>query len=199
MTSPTRKRTVAVAALVLLPLLSGGLYLALGSPSLPGQPLSARANPQASPPIEQLVAQVEAHLERNPKDGRGWEVVAPVYMQLRRYEDAARARRNAVTYNGATATREADLGEALVASAKGIVTAEAKHAFERALALDGREAKARYFHALALFLFQEGGNRLSGSGGMALACSPMRPPMRSWASICHRLKAASLDAAAPPL
>lgn len=148
-TSPSRKRAVAVTALVLLPLVSGGLYLALGSPSLPGQPLSARANPQASPPIEQLVAQVEAHLERNPKDGRGWEVVAPVYMQLRRYEDAARARRNAVTYNGATATREADLGEALVASAKGIVTAEAKRAFERALALDAREAKARYFLGLS--------------------------------------------------
>ena len=106
-TSPSRKRAVAIVALVLLPLLSGGLYLALGSPTLPGQPLSARANPQAAPAIEQLVAQVEAHLESNPQDGRGWEVLAPVYsVQLRRYDDAARARRNAITYNGATAKRD---------------------------------------------------------------------------------------------
>ena len=54
-----------------------------------------------------------------------------------------------MTYNGATATREADLGEALVAAAKGVVTLEAKQAFERAVALDAREAKARYFLGLS--------------------------------------------------
>jgi cytochrome c-type biogenesis protein CcmH len=176
-TSPSRKRAVALAALVLLPLVSGGLYLALGSPSLPGQPLSARANPQAAPPIEQLVAQVESHLERNPQDGRGWEVLAPVYMQLRRYDDAARARRNAVTYNGATATREADLGEALVASAKGVVTAEARHAFERALALDRREAKARYF--LGLSAKQDGRTAEAAATWRDLLASA--PPGASWA------------------
>ena len=69
---PSRRRAVALAALVLLPLVSGGLYLALGSPSLPGQPLAARADQQATPPIEQLVAQVESYLESNPQDGRGW-------------------------------------------------------------------------------------------------------------------------------
>jgi cytochrome c-type biogenesis protein CcmH len=144
-----RRRAVALAALILLPMLSGGLYLALGSPSLPGQPLAARVNPQGSPPIDHLVAQVEAHLERNPQDGRGWEVVAPVYMQLGRYDDAARAWRNAVSYSGASAAREANLGEALAAGAKGVVTAEAKRAFERAVALDAKEPKARYFLGLS--------------------------------------------------
>lgn len=129
-----RRRAVALSALIMVPVLSGGLYLALGSPSLPGQPLAARINPQGSLPIDQLVAQVEAHLEKSPQDGRGWEVIAPVYAQLGRYEDAARAWRNAVTYSGASAAREANLGEALAASAKGIVTAEAKQAFERAAA-----------------------------------------------------------------
>ena len=145
----SRKRAVALAALVLLPLLSGGLYLALGSPTLPGQPLAARGDLLGAQPIDQLVAKVEAHLEGNPQDGRGWEVLAPVYMQLGRYDDAARARRNAITYNGATAEREADLGEALVATAKGVITADAKQAFERAVALDRREAKARYFLGLS--------------------------------------------------
>jgi cytochrome c-type biogenesis protein CcmH len=151
-----RRRAVALAALIIVPVLSGGLYLALGSPSLPGQPLAARANPQGSPPIDRLVAQVEEHLEKNPKDGRGWEVVAPVYMQLGRYDDAARAWRNAVTYSGASAAREANLGEALAASAKGIVTAEAKQAFERAAALDPKDPKARYF--LGLSAQQDGRN-----------------------------------------
>ena len=147
--SSRRRRTVALAALILLPALSGGLYLALGSPLLPGQPLAARIGPQGTPPMPQLVAQVEAHLERNPQDGRGWEVVAPVYMQLSRFDDAARAWRNAVTYSGATAPRESNLGEALTLSANGVVTAEAKQAFERAMTLDANDAKARYFIGLA--------------------------------------------------
>jgi cytochrome c-type biogenesis protein CcmH len=174
--SPSRKRAVALAALVLLPLLSGGLYLALGSPSLPSQPQTARADSRGEQ-IGQLVAQVEAHLERNPQDGRGWEVVAPVYMQLGRYDDAARARRNAVTYNGATAAREADLGEALVAAAKGVVTAEAKRAFESAVALDAREPKARYF--LGLSAKQDGRTAEAAATWRDLLASA--PPGVSWA------------------
>lgn len=143
------RRAVALVALILLPIVSGALYLALGSPFLPGQPLAARIGPQDMPPIAQLAAQVEQHLEKNPQDGRGWEVLAPVYMQLGRFDDAARAWRNAVAYNGSTAQREANLGEALTAAANGVVTAEAKGAFERALALDANDARPRYFLGLA--------------------------------------------------
>jgi cytochrome c-type biogenesis protein CcmH len=173
---PFRRRAVALVALVLLPLLSGGLYLALGSPSIPSKPVTARSEPGAQP-IEQLVAQVEAHLESKPDDGRGWEVVAPVYMQLGRYEEAARAWRNAVAYNGATATREADLGEALVAAAKGIVTAEARDAFERAVALDAREEKARYF--LGLSAKQDG--RAAEAARIWRDLLASAPPGASWA------------------
>ncbi len=37
------------------------------------------------------MAQVETHLEANPTDGRGWEVLAPVLVKLGRYDDAVRA------------------------------------------------------------------------------------------------------------
>jgi cytochrome c-type biogenesis protein CcmH len=148
-TSQFRRRAVVVAAFVLLPLLSGGLYLVLGSPGLPGQPLYARVKSPEALPVEQLVVQIEQHLERNPKDGRGWEVLAPVYMEMGRFDDAVRARRNALTYNGETAMRESDLGEALAAQGKGVVTVDAKQAFQRALALDPREPKSRYYIGLA--------------------------------------------------
>jgi len=140
------RRVVAAIALIVLPLGAGGLYLAVGSPSLPGQPLSARAGDQS---IEHLIAQVESHLAANPDDARGWEVIAPVYLRLGRFDDAVKARRNALQYGGETAERQADLGEALVGSANGIVTAEAKAAFERAVALDHDDVKARYFLGLA--------------------------------------------------
>jgi cytochrome c-type biogenesis protein CcmH len=144
------RRAVALAALVLLPLGAGGLYLALGSPGLPGAPAAARViTPQDGQSIANLVRQVEAHLDRNPEDGRGWEVLAPVYMRVGRFEDAVKARRNALGLNGANAERETALGEALVAAANGVVTAEAKAAFERALAHDARDVKGRYFLGLA--------------------------------------------------
>jgi cytochrome c-type biogenesis protein CcmH len=105
--------------------------------------------PQGGQSLVSLVRQVEAHLERSPGDGRGWEVLAPVYMRLGRFDDAVKARRNALALNGANAERESALGEALVAAGNGIVTAEAKTAFERALAHDAGDVRGRYFLGLA--------------------------------------------------
>jgi len=145
-----RRRAAAVAALVILPLGPPSLYFALGSPDLPGEPAFARVtSPQGDQSIASLVSQVEAHLARNPNDGSGWEVIAPVYMRLGRFDDAVEARRKSLALNGATATRESDLGEALAAASDGMVTAEAKDLFERAVASDPHEAKARYFLGLA--------------------------------------------------
>jgi cytochrome c-type biogenesis protein CcmH len=143
------RRLVAVIALVALPLGAGGLYLKVGSPDLPGQPLAARAGDAQNQSIDHLVAQVEAHLEANPNDARGWEVIAPVYLRLGRYDDAVKARRNLLRLAGESAERESDLGEALVGTANGIVTAEARAAFERAVALDAQDVKGRYFLGLA--------------------------------------------------
>jgi cytochrome c-type biogenesis protein CcmH len=148
-TAVWHRRLVAIIALVALPLGAGGLYLKVGSPELPGQPLAARAGDDQNQSIDHLLVQVEAHLEANPEDARGWEVIAPVYLRLGRFDDAVKARRNLLRLNGETAERQADLGEALVGTANGIVTAEAKAAFERAVALDAQEVKGRYFLGLA--------------------------------------------------
>ena len=141
-----RRRVVAISALIALPLGAAGIYLALGSPSISDQPLAARSPDQS---IENMVAQVEAHLARNPDDGRGWELIAPIYLRLGRFDDAIKARRNALTFNGKSSERLAGLGEALVAAGNGVVTAEAKSAFEHAVALDGENIKARYFLGVA--------------------------------------------------
>src|SRR3569832_2142892 len=145
-----RRRAAAVIGLLALPAGATALYLALGSPQLPGQPLSARledAHPQGS--VAAMISQVEAHLERNPDDARGYEVLAPVYMRLGRFDAAVNARRKLLALKGENADREADLGEALTAAANGIVTDEAKAAFEKAAKLDGNEAKSQFFLGLA--------------------------------------------------
>jgi cytochrome c-type biogenesis protein CcmH len=144
------RRAAALVALVGLPLIAVALYYPLGSPRLGDFPLAQRVRtPDATQPLDNLVAQVEQHLEQNPTDGRGWSVLAPVLARLGRYDDAIRAYRNSITYNGDSAERRADLGEALAAAAGGVVTAEAKAEFQRAVALNADEVKASYFLGLA--------------------------------------------------
>jgi cytochrome c-type biogenesis protein CcmH len=145
-----RRRAVMGIALLALPAFALAVYLRVGAPHLPAAPIASRVMPATEQtPINELVARVEAHLERSPGDARGWEVLAPVYARLGRHDDAVKARRNVLRLSGANAQREADLGEALTAQANGVVTADAKQAFERALALDASEAKARFFLGLA--------------------------------------------------
>jgi len=151
------RRMAAILGLVAILILPLGLYLELGSPNVPGQPAFARTNtPPNGQSIESLVSQVEAHLAKNPNDGAGWEVIAPVYLRLGRYDDAVAAWRQALALDGDNASRYAGLGEALVGTANGVVTDEAKQAFTSAIARDPKDSKARYFLGLA---DEQDGNR----------------------------------------
>jgi cytochrome c-type biogenesis protein CcmH len=145
-----RHRVAAVLAAILLPVIGLGFYLTLGSPDIPSQSAFARVDtPLGAQSITNLVKQVEAHLASNPNDGAGWEVVAPVYMRLGRFDDAAAAWRKTIALKGDSAERESALGEALVATANGVVSDEALAAFQKAIAADSHEPKANYFLGLA--------------------------------------------------
>jgi cytochrome c-type biogenesis protein CcmH len=150
-TTVWHRRAIALAALVLLPAGAGGLYLRLGSPDLASGAMTAQRSVELEDraSIENLVGKVELHLQNNPRDGRGWEVLAPVYMRLNRYTDSVSAWRNALLLLGESADREANLGEALVAEANGVVTAEANIAFVRAVTLDPTTVSARYYLGIA--------------------------------------------------
>jgi len=182
-----RRRTAAAAAVVIMiPMLAVALYAVLGSPDLPGQPLAARIqggeeNP-GSNSIAQLIARIEAHLEENPDDGRGWEIVAPVYMKLERYEDAAKARRKAISLLGATSTREVDLGEALTAAANGVISEEAQAAFNRAIALDAENFKAQFYLGLAA---EQDGNTAEAAR-LWRALIAKAPPDAPWLTVVRQ-------------
>lgn len=150
---PRRWRVLVVAGLAIvgLPLLAVTLYGGFGAPTLPDLPLASRqSEPVNGQDLEALVARVESHLAQNPDDGQGWAVLAPVYLRAARYGDAAAAFQNAIRTNGASAELEAGLGEALTGDAGGVVTADARAAFERAQALDPAAIRPRFFLALAL-------------------------------------------------
>lgn len=143
-------RSAAIAALVFVPALALGLYSVIGNPALPDLPLGARL--EASPARMDLmaaVAKIEAHLALHPDDGRGYDVLAPVYLRMGRADDAARAYAAALRLLGATPERLMLYGEALVTASGGIVTAQAQQAFETAAAQDPGLPRPQFFLGLA--------------------------------------------------
>ncbi len=144
-------RLAVLVAVAVVPMGALGLYLLVGSPELPDRPIAARLNaPPQDQDIGELVARVEAHLADNPDSARGWEILAPVYVRLGRFSDAATAFSNTIRLLGPTAELEADLGEAITRANGNVVTPEARSAFERAIALDENVVKPRFFMAVAL-------------------------------------------------
>lgn len=144
-----RRRAASMMLLGGIPFMAIILYLSLGHPELPSAIPSKLTVSPTSADVAALVARVENHLAEKPDDGRGWELLAPVYLRSGRTADAVNARRNALRLLGETADRETSLGEAIVVDANGVVTAEALAAFERAVSLDEKQPKARFFLGLA--------------------------------------------------
>jgi cytochrome c-type biogenesis protein CcmH len=149
-TGSSRARTAMIAVGAALPLLALGLYLAFGSPRLPDQPLATRLeDPASDRNLEALVARVESRLRQHPKEGEGWEVIAPVYLSWRRYGDAAEAYGQAVRLLGPSAKRLSGQGQALVLANNGVVTEEARQALQRAHELDQTLIEPRILLAIA--------------------------------------------------
>lgn len=135
----------------MVPMIAIGLYAKLGSPGLPDRPISERLAKAPSPnaDIDELIARVEAQLRANPADGKGWDVIAPVYLRLERFADAAEAYRRALDLEGETARRLSGLAESTVLANDGIVTETARRAYQRILELEPDRTEALFGLALA--------------------------------------------------
>ena len=146
----SKRATVALATAAAIPLLTLALYLTHGSPGLPSFPATARTQmPIERAQIGDLIAKVEARLREHPEDGDGWDVIAPVYYKLERFRDAANAYARAARLKGETVRRLAGLAESAVLAADGIVTEEARAAYERILTLEPGRPEPRFWLALA--------------------------------------------------
>ncbi len=148
--TPAGHRAAFLAAVVAVPALAMALYLWVGRPDLPDVPRAQRlAHAVEQNDFPAMIAQVEAHLAKNPQDAEGWMVLAPAYRRMGRYGEAAEAYARALTLTKPTAKLHTDLGETLVLANEGLVVARARKAFEDALALDKSDMKARFYRALA--------------------------------------------------
>jgi cytochrome c-type biogenesis protein CcmH len=181
-TEPSLRRRRASSALMLsvVPLLALLVYGLYGSPEFSDQPLSARlekAGPHQDFAI--VLARMEAHLAANPTDAKGWSLIAPIYLRQGRYEDAAKAFAATVRYGKPDTDLLAGLGEARILEAGGVVTAAAREALAGAVRLDPKNARARYYLALAREQDGDGEGALSALQELLADA----PPQADWAGM----------------
>ena len=128
---------IAVIVLLLVPAAAWAGYLAAGSPHKSDQPIAMRMQaPTEEASIEVLLARTEAHLSANPKDGKGWDVIAPVYLRLGQFDKAAAAFGKALEINGPAFKNEIGLAEALAGRNGGMIGPDSEEAFRRAAAIE---------------------------------------------------------------
>ena len=147
--APIARLSAAIGFALAVPAIAFSVYASIGRPGMADEPLASRSSSMAQKDVSAAIAGVEAHLTSKPGDGKGWAVLAPVYMRLGRYEDAAHAYSEALRLLGEDPSRRAAYGEALIAQAGGIVTDNARTAFEKALAERPDLPQARFYMALA--------------------------------------------------
>lgn len=179
---------------VIVPAAAFGLYLVLGMPRIPDQPLAARRLPveTAESPaggaissqmtMEEAVARLASRLEANPEDLRGWLLLGRSYLSMERYPDAVEAYGRAFRLAPGRADVASAYGEALVAAAGGEVTFDAKEAFSAAAAQDPLDPRARYY--LALHGAQQGDAKSALQGWVDLVA--ISPPDSPWLRVVNQ-------------
>ncbi|WP_223262814.1 tetratricopeptide repeat protein [Sphingobium sp. SCG-1] len=115
-------------------------------------PTAAASEPQTAAPADPaaIIQDLQNRVGANPKDAEGWQMLGWAYFEANRYADSARAYKRATALVPGNATFWSSLGEALVmGSATDPMPAEAAAAFDKAISLDAKEPRARYFLAVA--------------------------------------------------
>lgn len=148
--SLARARGIYAAVAALLPVVGIGLYLAEGSPHLPDLPFQERKMVDVGQSnVGELIARVEERLREQPEDGKGWDVIAPVYLRLQRYADAAHAFAEANRLEGESVRRLLGFAEATMLASNGIVTEPVRTAALRVLQLEPARIDVKVWLALA--------------------------------------------------
>lgn len=184
-TSHTRAQRIYLAVVALLPVVAIGLYLVSGSPQLAGHPYAERQGAEeGASSVVALIAKVEERLREHPEDGRGWDVVAPIYLRLGRFADAAHAFAEANRLEGETVKRLLGFAEATLMAENGIVSEAVRRTALRILQLEPTRIEVGVWLALAK---EQDGDLAAAAAGYRelLAKAPENAPWRS--AVAERL------------
>jgi cytochrome c-type biogenesis protein CcmH len=143
-----RKRLLTVAAVVGLPLIVAGIYLAVGNPAVFTQQKAASSKDGANPHAitqDQLLAMVGRLAERmksTPEDTDGWIMLARSYAALGRYADSVAAYEQAVQRLPNDSRLLADYADVAAMAQGRRLQGKPEALIARALAGDPRNVKA---------------------------------------------------------
>ena len=142
-------RLGAIAAIALLvPLGVVVMYSALGQPQLPGKPYAWRLKNDPDFVVAATAEKLAALLQASPS-AAGYQRLGQMYFDARNYDQAAVADRRAIELGANDAITWSELGEAVVMVSGGAVVPEAMTAFTKALGIEPRSERSRFYIGLA--------------------------------------------------
>ena len=144
-------RLVALVSVASVVAVAGFMYQQIGKPQLPDQPQEARiAKAAQNGDMAAMIIQVQRFLKQNPKDIRGWKVLAPALKRNKQYAEAGDAYAKIMQLDKPTAPLLVDYAEALLLANQGLPTEQTRKALKASLEIDKTYAKARFYWALTL-------------------------------------------------
>jgi cytochrome c-type biogenesis protein CcmH len=142
---------LALAGAAVIAVIAGGIAIYRSQATQIAAPSPSAAASQ-QPTVDSVIAKLEAKLKTDPNDAEGWRMLGWSYFQTERFAEAATALQHATKLDGKTAETFSFLGESLVLASKeeGHIPSDAQAAFDQALKLDPKDARARYFKGVAI-------------------------------------------------
>lgn len=183
------RRPWPLYALVGLALLVSGVLLGrwfampTGAESDVAIPDATASAPAPDSGLGPLVAQLEERIRKDPSDPEGWRLLGSSRFQMGDYAGAADAYAQAVERNPQSADDLSALGEARVMAGGGTVSADARTALGAALAIDRKDARARYYMAVA----REQDGDVKGAVADWIALVRDSPADETWTSELRRI------------
>ncbi|MFN4275628.1 MAG: c-type cytochrome biogenesis protein CcmI [Ferrovibrio sp.] len=179
-------RIATMIVLALVPLLGGGLYLALGRPdaaefNLAQARIRAEREAQLRQDTERMISQLRERLAASPDRADGWLLLGRSLLLTERPAEAVEALDRAIVLQPGEVEAYALRAEALTLAADGSVTDAAQRDFRAVLERDPQHPGARYY--LGLARLQQGDTRGAYDDWYALAAdSPADAP---WLETVH--------------
>ncbi|GAA0546210.1 cytochrome c-type biogenesis protein CcmH [Rhizomicrobium palustre] len=138
----------AIAIAILIPAGAFAFYAKIGSPNLPGKPYMWRIHNDPEFATASTADKLAAMVAATPS-ADGYAQLGRTYFAAREYEQAAAAYRKAIELGANDAVAMSEFGEAVVMVNGGAVVPEAMLAFAKAVSLEPKSERSRFYLGLA--------------------------------------------------